>query len=92
MLGTGQVFSVGQKNGGCVVTFDNTFSDYAYTYNFTSLAGMVELLTSECIIGKNANVGLCEFEDNQPENPYVVFVVPFLFCSRMKLNQLSPLV
>ena len=25
-------------------------------------------------------------------SPYIGFVVPFLFCSRVKLNQLSPLV
>ena len=39
------------------------------------------------------NYASCVFGDvGGAHPPYVVFVVPFLFCSRVKLNQLSPLV
>ena len=45
----------------------------------------------ECIFG-GATYGICKVEDNVPSTPFIAFVVPFLFRSWVKLNQLSPLV
>jgi len=53
----------------------------------------VEWLNGECFIRGNYNVGSCVFADTIRSNTsYIAFVVPFLFYSRVKLNQLSPLV
>ena len=49
-------------------------------------------LNGECIMRRGNNVGGCVFGDMLENSPYIGFVVPFLFCSRVKLNQLSPLV
>jgi len=52
----------------------------------------VKWLNGECISRRNVNLGLCIFGPKLENTPYISFVVPFLFCSPVKLNQLSPLV
>ena len=51
----------------------------------------MEWLTGECFIRHDNADGYCIYQDTGTYSPYVKFVVPFLFCSRVKLNQLSPL-
>jgi len=55
----------------------------------------VEWLTGDCIIRQQFNIGRCLFGDifdTSSSTTSIMFVDPFLFYSRVKLNQLSPLV
>ena len=79
-----------------MIKFENPTTT-TFSYDFLALTNLAYDVTLECIT-QNATHGYATFDyevvDNSmpPNPPFLLFVVPFLFCSWVKLNQLSPLV
>ena len=77
---------------GCAIYFTND-SFYEVHIDFLDIGRTAELLTSECIINRQLKTtALCTYEDVGADidlngaHPHITFVVPFLICSRVKLN------
>ena len=76
---------------GCAIYFTND-SLYEVHIDFLDIGRTAELLTDECIIGEVTNTAYCTYQDVgankdlKGAHPHITFVVPFLICSRVKLN------
>ena len=53
---------------------------------------MADWLIDDCLHRRMTIFGACVFGNQLDQSPYIGFVVPFSVCSRVELNQLSPLV
>ena len=89
MLGTDGAFI--SIHGTCAVVFTNNSNDIV-TYDWGDFGWLAEWLTDDCLNRRDTTIGVCIFGGSLDRSPYIGFVVPFLFCSRVQLNQLSLLV
>jgi hypothetical protein len=83
----GQMTYYAQQNCG---TFFINNTPGTVTYDYWDFGGTTQWLNGACFIGKHNNFGGCSFGVGFESSAYIASVVLFLFCSRAKLNQLSP--